>query len=172
MGRIKRLERFFKDNRNHTQHLKELIYKIKKPSDNSYIQISLKKEGKAYWVRVHRLVASAFIPNPFGKPTVNHKNGIKYDNRVENLEWATYLENNLHSINILGKDYSNSGNSGWSTRARQCLVYKDNILCMKFNSISKCLQYFNIRRDDLDRIVENGELLNGFKIVYGEKEGS
>ncbi len=52
---------------------------------------------------IHRLVALAFIPNPDNKPQVNHKNWMRDDNRVENLEWCTSKENNAHSRNVLLK---------------------------------------------------------------------
>ncbi|WP_410891373.1 HNH endonuclease [Neobacillus sp. 204] len=64
---------------------------------NSDMFVCLSKNGKIKMMRVHRLVASTFIPNPENKPEVNHKNGVKSDNEVSNLEWNTRIENVRHS---------------------------------------------------------------------------
>lgn len=72
------------------------IGKIKTQSKTKwgYLCVHLCKNGKYYCPVVHRLVAKAFIPNPDNLPCVNHKSEIRTENRVENLEWCTYLYNN------------------------------------------------------------------------------
>jgi len=62
-----------------------------------YRRVPLCENGKPRQTSVHILVAKAFIPNPNNKPYVNHINGIRYDNRVENLEWCTAKENIRHA---------------------------------------------------------------------------
>lgn len=69
-----------------------------KPNKKGYYRGCLNKDGTGISVFIHRLVAEAFIPNPKNLPTVNHKNGVKTDNRVENLEWMTIEENNQHAL--------------------------------------------------------------------------
>lgn len=70
-------------------------------SRGGYLVATLQRNGKRYGTGVHRLVAQAFIPNPEDKPQINHKNGIRTDNRPENLEWVTCSENNLHRRRVL-----------------------------------------------------------------------
>ena len=66
-------------------------------SSKNYHLVCIRENGKSITKKVHRLIASTYLPNPENKPQVNHKNGIKTDNRVENLEWCTQSENQIHA---------------------------------------------------------------------------
>ncbi len=106
-GRVKGLKRILHSrSRNGNEYTKEAKEKILKDrvDTKGYFYVSLsdarKHPPKNY--RIHRLLANAFIQNPNNYNEINHKNGVRTDNRMENLEWCTRSENILHSRRVLG----------------------------------------------------------------------
>jgi hypothetical protein len=81
-------------------------------SMNGYPQVCLYRDGKRKTIRVHRLVAEAFVSNPDNHTIVNHKDGVKDNNVPANLEWCTVLENNIHAfengLNATGERHHNA----------------------------------------------------------------
>ena len=81
LGRVKRIK---------TQHI------LSPAISYGYHRVNLSKKGKCKMFQVHRLVAFAFIPNPENYPCINHKDEVKNNNHVENLEWCTQKYNNSY----------------------------------------------------------------------------
>lgn len=90
----------------------EYTNKLLKPSVDrfGYVRFSATKNKKQKTLRIHRLVAEIFIPNPNNLPQVNHKDGNKLNNTIFNLEWCTDSDNKLHAykegLMIGGNEYS------------------------------------------------------------------
>ena len=85
---------------------------------NGYMSLELRMSDTNKRHLVHRLIAEAFISNPDNKPIVNHINGIKTDNRIENLEWCTQSENIRHAIDtgLRGTSFGPpKGTKPWNT---------------------------------------------------------
>lgn len=96
MGRVRSLERLVTNSKGVTKRIKGRI--LKPINRNGYYVVNLHANARCKMLLVHRLVAETFIPNLYTKEQVNHKNGIKLDNRLENLEWTTPKENTHHAI--------------------------------------------------------------------------
>lgn len=102
LGRVRNLEYVVHDSNGRTRtfgpKIKKQCESGKRPGAQGYLCTRMLKEnGSSTAEFVHRLVAEAFIPNPDDLPTVNHKDGNKHNNVVDNLEWASFSDNNQHA---------------------------------------------------------------------------
>lgn len=131
-GRIKR-----------NNHLIKLI--IQK---TGYLNVSLCKNGISKTCRVHKLIAKIFIPNPNNYQSINHKNGNKQDNRVENLEWCTQSYNNWHATFILDKGHNKLSMEDANT------IRKD-VLNGKYKNIKEISEKYKCNRLIIENILAN-----------------
>jgi hypothetical protein len=126
LGRVKSLDRYIELKNGTNRFVKGRVLKPSKHKTKpSYYNVILSNKGKRYSMSIHRLVAEHFIPNKDGKPQVNHKDGDKLNNKVNNLEWVTYSENTIHSFSI-GLSKGRKGENHHNNK----LTYKE-VRCIK-----------------------------------------
>ena len=146
-GRIKCL--------NYLHHKDKIYLTTGIKCSNGYLKYELKLNGIKQVFLIHRLVAIAFIPNPENKPCVNHKNGIKDDNRVENLEWSTFKENNNHAVR-----------NGLINRPFKCFVGTSikNLEKIYFDNIQEAAEFVKGNRANIHKCLNRQ---NNRVVAYG-----
>lgn len=158
----------FQGNRFHNK------YKVLKPKLNKagYYEVSLSKNGVLKSFLLHRLIAIHFLDNKDNLPQVNHKNGVKTDNRLDNLEWVTISENTKHAFdNNLGNFKENALNVlqkiNSKTSYKKVIFYKDDKEFV-FNSIKEAAETLSLNKDNITRAIRKKQKVSGY-IVVGEK---
>ena len=144
LGRIKSLKN---DNIKYG-HYKEFIISQNNNNSFNYWRCGLCKNGVVKKYAIHRLVAEAFISNPYNLPQVNHIDGNKSNNTINNLEWVTCSENiqhsfklGLHKPTMLNKKYEKNPNS------KPIIQYDKNMNKIKiWNSITEASDYLKINK--------------------------
>jgi len=108
-GNVRSIERYA--NNGHNNGLRKLPSKVLTPAvgKSGYLLVTFSVDNTQSSQNVHHLVARAFICNDSNKPQVNHKDGNKQNNCLDNLEWVTASENGLHAYRVLGNTAWNKG---------------------------------------------------------------
>ena len=110
---------------------------------NGYYYVDLWENNKCKKMQIHRIIAEAFIPNPENKPTVDHADGNRRNNRIDNLRWATYSE-------------QNSRFNTYGVRSEKIYAEKENGEKICFNQISEAAKYFGCTIGNISQMLKKG----------------
>lgn len=156
LGRVKSVERLISYNHSISGYItrtfpEKILYP--RAAKNGYMKVTLSTQDKgAKKFTIHRLVAEAFIENPEDKPTVNHKDGNKENNKVDNLEWSTISENIKHAYNSnLMKSYDKGRDS---IRKKIDMFDLQGNLIKTFDSIKEACEELSLTRNRLKQRLE------------------
>lgn len=150
---------------------------IKKPylnKKNGYYYVDLWKNNKSYKKPIHRILAEAFIPNIDNKPTIDHIDGNRQNNSLNNLRWATYSEQNsrFKSVGVRSeKIIVNRFKEERKKRGGGHIAWLECIETLEFDRITDCADYFDVTISNVSLMLEKGTIgqrgvTRGYKFTY------
>lgn len=173
LGRVKSLPRTYIQNNGYGSFPHRYKERFLKPykTKQGYLMIGLSKGNKSKLYLLHRIVALTFIPNPIGYKEVNHKNAIKDDNRVENLEWCNRKYNQMEAerMGLVHSPMRNSGINHPSNKAI-CMIDDGNNVIKQYYSITQAGVELNIPMKHISYCLRNGKKDKYIKKYWKYKE--
>jgi len=143
-------------------------------NSSGYNRVILSKNGMSKYIHVHRLVANAFISNPYKKPCIDHIDGNRRNNKIDNLRWVTYCENNNNEItkNRIKTMVKISYIKG---RKYPYMKLQKKIICVetgtKYNSLKEAQNKTGISRSSICMCCKKQrQTAGGYHWKYAEKE--
>lgn len=163
LGQVRSLDRFVKGRYNNYYLKKGQILKIQHNSRVDVYEVHLYKNNYRKCYTLHRLVAEAFLYNddPINKTTVNHKDGNRANNTVENLEWCSYSENEKHSYDVLKRCINAT-----EVKKRQCIaILKDTKEKNTYESIAETSRKTGISETQIRRIAKKESINKKYDFI-------
>jgi len=132
-------------------------YITKRISKHGYCIATFNFNNKTKQVLVHRIIAIAFVPNPENKPEVNHKNSIRDDNRIENLEWVTHKENCIHSYKYGLRRPEMKGINKYNEKKKIKVASRDKLMNIikTYSSINEASKHTGISNSNISRCLKD-----------------
>lgn len=155
--------------------------KIKEPfinKQNGYKTVDLWKDNKSTKYTIHRLLAETFIPNPHNKPTVDHKDGNRLNNSLDNLRWATYSEQNSRFDVVGVRSQSVKVTHYVEKRKKRGGGHEEWLnpdYVMYFDRISDVAKHFDVTIGNISMMLKDGNIgrrgkMRGYKFEYSDGE--
>ncbi len=154
-GNIKSLERLVDNHSGFKKLLKEKYLKTH-ISKTGYFVVDLKKEKQRKTFKIHRLIAMCFIEKVYNKNYVNHKDGNKLNNSIDNLEWCTIKENNIHAEKLGLKNDSGVNNSKSKLKESDVVYIRKSNLKLKELALMFKMNESTISKIRLYKTYKNG----------------
>jgi len=152
LGNIKTLKREYFTGEYYSKRVIHEHLLVPALDQKGYLRIGLSKNSKNTTHKVHRIVAIAFIENKSNKPQVNHKNGIKSDNRALNLEWADNSDNQIHAFKH-GLNVARKGENHSMSKLCEADVLKIRGMYISGNTQTEISKIYNVTQANISEIV-------------------